>query len=80
MACRSVFLIKIGGIASITFPLHAIPDFLLEAFVSSEDRRFYEHHGIDWQALSSALWQNLKSFSRVRGASTITRTSRAHCQ
>ncbi|MGB9154097.1 MAG: transglycosylase domain-containing protein, partial [Alphaproteobacteria bacterium] len=53
-------------------PLHAMPDFLLQAFVLSEDRHFYEHHGIDWQALGGAFWQNLKSFSKVRGASTIT--------
>ena len=53
-------------------PLHQMPDFLLNAFVLSEDKRFYEHHGVDWAALSSAVWQNVHSFGRVRGASTIT--------
>lgn len=53
-------------------PLHAVPDFLLDAFVASEDKNFYSHQGVDWQALGSALWQNLKSFSKIRGASTIT--------
>lgn len=51
--------------------LHEMPDFLLNAFVESEDKRFYTHHGVDWQALAAATWQNLKSFSRLRGASTI---------
>lgn len=53
-------------------PLHKMPDFLLNAFVESEDKRFYAHHGVDWRALAAATWQNLKSFSRLRGASTIT--------
>ena len=53
-------------------PLHAMPDFLLQAFVLSEDKRFYSHDGVDWRALANAVWQNVKSFSRVRGASTIT--------
>ena len=53
-------------------PLHTIPDFLLQAFIVSEDQHFYGHHGIDWQALGKAAWQNARSFSKVRGASTIT--------
>lgn len=39
--------------------------------VLSEDRRFYEHSGIDWRAVSSAAWGNLWN-TRTRGASTIT--------
>ena len=53
-------------------PLHAIPDFLLQAVVASEDRHFYSHHGVDFPALAGAAWQNAKSGSRVRGGSTIT--------
>jgi penicillin-binding protein 1C len=41
------------------------------AMVLSEDRRFYEHSGIDWRAVSSAAWANLWN-TRTRGASTIT--------
>jgi penicillin-binding protein 1C len=41
------------------------------AMVMSEDRRFYEHSGIDWRAVSSAAWGNLWN-TRTRGASTIT--------
>ena len=53
-------------------PLHDIPPLLQKAFVASEDRRFYEHHGVDWQARFMALFQNIRSFRAVRGASTIT--------
>ena len=41
------------------------------AMVMSEDRRFYEHSGIDWRAVSAAAWGNLWN-TRTRGASTIT--------
>jgi penicillin-binding protein 1C len=41
------------------------------ALLLSEDRRFYEHSGIDWRAVSAAAWGNLWN-TRTRGASTIT--------
>ncbi len=53
-------------------PLHDIPPLLQHAFVMSEDRRFYQHHGVDWRARLMALFQNISSFRAVRGASTIT--------
>ncbi|HDP88428.1 MAG TPA: penicillin-binding protein 1C [Thioalkalivibrio sp.] len=52
--------------------LHAMPPFLVEAFVISEDRRFHAHGGVDWAARGHAAWQNLKAGGVVRGASTIT--------
>lgn len=55
-----------------TVPLYEIPVFLKEAFVLSEDHRFYTHHGNDWLAKISAIWQNLKAGHTVRGASTLT--------
>ncbi|MCF8719328.1 transglycosylase domain-containing protein [Nitrospina gracilis] len=55
-----------------TVPLHAIPEFLKRAFVVSEDKRFYEHGGSDWLARGHAVWQNVKAFDTVRGASTLT--------
>ncbi len=44
---------------------------LRTALVLSEDKRFYEHSGVDWQAVSAAAWGNLWN-SKTRGASTIT--------
>lgn len=44
---------------------------LRTALVLSEDKRFYEHSGVDWQAVTSAAWANLWN-SKTRGASTIT--------
>ncbi|MGH7615133.1 MAG: transglycosylase domain-containing protein, partial [Gemmatimonadales bacterium] len=44
---------------------------LLQAFLAVEDRRFYEHHGIDLRALGRALRDGLRAGSVVSGASTI---------
>ena len=53
-------------------PLHEIPEFLAQAFIMAEDKRFFSHQGQDWTARLHALYQNLKARSAVRGASTIT--------
>ena len=52
--------------------LYEIPDLLKTAFVFSEDKRFYDHHGVDWPGRIAALGQNIRAFHAVRGASTIT--------
>ena len=44
---------------------------LRQALVLSEDKRFFEHSGVDWRAVSAAAWGNLWN-QRTRGASTIT--------
>jgi penicillin-binding protein 1C len=53
-------------------PLHQMPDTLRHAIVTAEDRRFFEHTGVDWRARAGALWQSLRAGRTVRGASTIT--------
>lgn len=53
-------------------PLASVPEFLQQAFVLSEDRRFYVNQGADWQARFHALWQNVANLQVVRGASTIS--------
>ena len=53
-------------------PLYEIPEFLQQAFIVSEDKRFYSHSGVDWIARLNAAWQNLRAMDGVRGASTIT--------
>ena len=52
--------------------LWEIPPLLKTAFITSEDKRFYQHSGVDWLARLSAAWLNLKKLRAVRGASTIT--------
>ena len=52
-------------------PLADVSPALRTALVLSEDKRFYEHSGVDWAAVSAAAWGNLWN-QRTRGASTLT--------
>jgi len=49
-----------------------IPLFLKNAFISSEDKRFYKHNGIDLKSISRAIFQNIRSGYVKEGGSTIT--------
>ena len=56
-------------------PIQAIPDRVKQAFISAEDKNFYQHPGIDIYGLGRAVvtnLQNLGSGRRPIGASTIT--------
>lgn len=48
----------------------SIPERIEAAFLITEDRRFYEHPGIDGRAILRALWKNMTTAQR-QGASTI---------
>jgi penicillin-binding protein 1C len=52
-------------------PLQNISPALKEVVIQAEDKRFYEHGGVDYRSMGAALIQGLTSES-VRGASTIT--------
>jgi penicillin-binding protein 1A len=49
-----------------------LPPYLVKAFLATEDRRFYEHGGVDFRGTLRALMANLKSGGRSEGGSTIT--------
>lgn len=49
-----------------------IPDHVEQAFIAVEDSRFYEHHGIDLQAVLRALYVDLLAGEKRQGGSTIT--------
>jgi penicillin-binding protein 1C len=48
-----------------------LPPRVVAATVALEDRRFWQHPGVDPIAVARALWQNLSSGGRVSGASTL---------
>ena len=52
-------------------PLNEISPALIRAVIVSEDKRFMEHDGIDWQAAGKAAWSNFWG-NKTRGASTLT--------
>ena len=45
---------------------------LLKATVAIEDRRFYEHHGVEYRSMARALYQNVVAREIRGGGSTIT--------
>lgn len=53
-------------------PADEIPDIVKEAFVSAEDKHFYEHKGYDLQGIGKAVFDKVVKGQRLRGASTIT--------
>jgi penicillin-binding protein 1C len=53
-------------------PLEKMGPWLPRVTVALEDRRFYEHRGIDWHAIAAACTRNLRSRHLLSGASTIT--------
>jgi len=48
------------------------PQHLVDAVITAEDRRFYEHSGIDLRGIFRALFRNIGSGEVVQGGSTIT--------
>jgi penicillin-binding protein 1C len=52
--------------------LAEIPQTIKDAFLSIEDKNFYEHSGVDFSAILRAVWQNVSSGEIVSGGSTIT--------
>ena len=53
-------------------PLAQMPRHLPSAFLTSEDSKFFRHHGFDTDMIRHALGQDLQNHSFDRGASTIT--------
>jgi penicillin-binding protein 1A len=63
---------EIGPITHEKLKIWEIPDQVKEAFIASEDRRFYEHTGVDLRGVARAAYNNLTSQNIVEGGSSIT--------
>lgn len=53
-------------------PLEEIPKVMIRATLATEDRRFFEHYGIDYLGTFRALIENVRANDVVQGGSTIT--------
>ena len=59
----------------IFIPINRIPELIKQAYISSEDKKFFYHHGIDFFAIARAFITNIISYyknEKIVGASTIT--------
>ena len=66
------FLGRIALVRRVNVPLTAIPTHVRQAFLSTEDRRFYQHNGLDWRGLARASLSNVRHGGVREGFSTIT--------
>lgn len=63
---------RYGSLRGQSVTVNDVPDHLIHAVLAIEDRRFYEHSGIDLQGLARALIANIRAGEFVQGGSTIT--------
>ena len=69
---RTVLAVLRGDQARILVPSERISPLMKQAIVAVEDRRFFEHRGIDLRGIARAIWDDVVSGNLVQGGSTIT--------
>ena len=63
---------RLSYVQRVNVPLAKVPLMVRRAFIATEDRRFYSHHGIDWRGVGRATAHNVRSLGVREGFSTIT--------
>ncbi len=53
-------------------PLAEVPPVVIKAVLATEDRRFFDHIGLDFQGTARAMLENVRASNVVQGGSTIT--------
>ena len=71
-AANGEVLKEIGPTTHEKIDIDTIPKILYQAFIASEDQRFYQHQGIDYRGIVRAALTNVKTGSAAEGGSTIT--------
>lgn len=61
-----------GIIHEDSVPIDELPDHLIKAVLATEDRRFFDHYGIDFLGLARAMTENARAGGVVQGGSTLT--------
>ncbi|MEO8578549.1 MAG: PBP1A family penicillin-binding protein, partial [Gemmatimonadales bacterium] len=63
---------RLAIVRRLNVPISQVPVHVRQAFIATEDRRFYKHKGVDWRGFIRASLRNVKSFGVREGFSTIT--------
>ena len=63
---------KRGLLRDDSVPLEELPDYLIKATLATEDRRFFEHFGVDVMGTLRALAENARADAVVQGGSSLT--------
>jgi penicillin-binding protein 1A len=72
LAADGSLLASYGDLYGDAVRLADLPPYLPAAVLSTEDRRFYSHWGVDLRGIARALYVNLRAGDTVQGGSTIT--------
>ncbi|WP_425374131.1 transglycosylase domain-containing protein, partial [Microvirga calopogonii] len=72
LASDGSFLANRGETGGREVSLQELPPYLPKAFVAIEDRRFYDHWGIDPVGIARAVYRNLAHKGGLQGGSTLT--------
>jgi penicillin-binding protein 1A len=72
MASDGSLLANRGETGGRTVSIKELPPYLPKAFVAIEDRRFYDHFGIDPMGIARALYRNVNRGGVSQGGSTLT--------
>ena len=63
---------RLAVVRRVNVELREVPEPVQKAFIATEDRRFYEHNGLDWRGFIRAVVRNVGSLGVREGFSTIT--------
>ena len=69
---KRVLAVLRGKQSRILVPSNKISDRMKLAIVAIEDKRFYEHRGVDLHGIMRAIWEDVRHKAVVEGGSTIT--------
>ncbi|MGE0724163.1 MAG: transglycosylase domain-containing protein [Alphaproteobacteria bacterium] len=72
LAADGSLVATFGEVYGEAVQLRELPTYLPGALLATEDRRFYQHFGLDVIGLARAIYQNLRAGRVVEGGSTIT--------
>ncbi len=63
---------RVRSVRRVNVPLATVPLHVRQAFIATEDRRFYDHRGVDWRGAARATLVNLRAGGVREGFSTVT--------
>lgn len=72
LAADGSLIARYGGLKGDVVNAEDLPPYVVAAVLAVEDRRFYDHFGIDPIGLARAMYTNIKARRWVQGGSTIT--------
>lgn len=72
LAPKLIAMLESDNEDRLAIPLQNYPRLLIDALILTEDRRFYDHHGINLVGIIRALITNIRAGQTVQGGSTLT--------